>query len=67
MDQLVVDCGPADDEPRPEVGDEAVLIGEQGEERVTAEDWADRLGTIAYEVVCGIGPRIPRVYRVGDR
>ena len=48
--------------PRPQVGAEAVLIGEQGADRVTAEDWAGRLGTIAYEIICGIGPRIPRIY-----
>lgn len=61
MDQLMVDCGPADG-PRPEVGDEVVLIGSQGDAALTAEDWAVRLGTIAYEIVCGIGPRVPRRY-----
>ncbi len=59
MDQLMVDVG--DDDVRP--GDEVVLLGEQGGERITAEDWALPLGTIAYEIVCGIGPRVPRVYR----
>jgi alanine racemase len=59
MDQLMVDCG--DDEVWE--GDEVVLIGEQGGERITAEEWAQRIGTIAYEVVCGIGPRVPRRYR----
>src|SRR3954447_321057 len=59
MDQLMVDCG--DDEVA--VGDEVVLFGGQGDERITAEEWGDRLGTIGYEVVCGIGPRVPRVYR----
>ena len=63
MDQLVVDCGPPGAAPRPAVGDVAVLLGEQGSERITAEDWAVPLGTIGYEVVCGIGPRVPRVYR----
>jgi alanine racemase len=58
MDQLMVDCG--DDPVRP--GDEAVLIGTQGEERITAEDWAGLLGTIGYEVVCGISGRVPRRY-----
>jgi alanine racemase len=62
MDQLLVDCGPAGEVEAPAVGDEAVLIGDQGGERVTAEEWATRLGTIGYEVVCGIGPRVPRVY-----
>jgi alanine racemase len=62
MDQLMVDCGPAVDGVRVTVGDEVVLLGEQGGEHITAEDWAERLGTIAYEIVCGIGPRIPRRY-----
>jgi alanine racemase len=59
MDQLMVDCG--DDPVR--AGDEAVLIGAQGKERITAEEWAGLLGTIGYEVVCGIGGRVPRRYR----
>ena len=42
-----------------EVGDEVVLIGRQGDDEITARDWAERLGTIAYEIVCGIGPRVP--------
>jgi alanine racemase len=58
MDQLMVDCG--DDPVR--AGDEAVLIGAQGDQRITADEWADTLGTIGYEVVCGIGPRVPRRY-----
>ncbi|HWE71022.1 MAG TPA: alanine racemase [Acidimicrobiales bacterium] len=65
MDQIVVDCGP-DDHPPVAVGDEVVLIGRQGADEVTATEWADRLGTINYEVVCGIGPRVPRVPVGGD-
>ena len=60
MDQLLVDCGPDGDV---RVGDEVVLLGSQGEEAVTAEEWAARLGTITYEVACGFGPRLPRSYR----
>ena len=60
MDQLMVDVG----DHRVVVGDDVVLIGEQdgvaGPERIRAEDWADLLGTIGYEIVCGIGPRVPR-------
>jgi alanine racemase len=56
MDQLLVDCG--DDDVS--VGDEVVLLGVQGEERIRVEEWAERLGTIGYEVVCGISQRIPR-------
>jgi alanine racemase len=59
MDQLMVDLG--NDEAA--VGDEVVLIGRQGDAEVTAQEWAERLGTIAYEIVCGIGPRVPRRYR----
>jgi alanine racemase len=57
MDQLMVDVG---DEPVA-VGDEVVLIGTQGEHTIRAEDWASRLGTIGYEIVCGISRRVPRV------
>jgi alanine racemase len=58
MDQVCIDCG----DDRPEVGAEVVLIGRQGDEAITAAEWADRLGTIAYEVVCGVGARVPRRY-----
>ena len=58
MDQIVVDCG-EDSSVRP--GDEVVLLGRQGDETITADDWAEMLGTISYEVVCGVGPRMPRV------
>jgi alanine racemase len=57
MDQIVVDCG-ADNSVQP--GDEVVLMGRQGDETITADDWAVLLGTISYEVVCGVGPRMPR-------
>ena len=58
MDQIVVDCGD-DDAVQP--GDEVVLLGSQGSETITADDWAAILGTISYEVVCGVGPRMPRI------
>lgn len=58
MDQLMVDVGDAP----VAVGDEVVLLGRQAAEAVTAIEWAERLGTIAYEIVCGIGPRVPRRY-----
>jgi alanine racemase len=61
MDQVCIDCG----DHRPDVGDEVVLIGRQGDEEITAADWAERLGTITYEVVCGVGSRVPRRYRDG--
>jgi alanine racemase len=58
MDQILVDCG---DDPV-EVGDEVVLLGRQGEAAIGAWEWADRLDTIAYEIVCGISTRVPRCY-----
>jgi alanine racemase len=56
MDQLVLDCGTAS----VAVGDEVVLIGHQGDEEITVEEWAERLDTITYEVTCGIRRRVPR-------
>jgi alanine racemase len=58
MDQIVIDVG----DQRVEVGDEVVLIGRQGSEEITADEWAGRLGVLNYEVVCGFGPRLPRRY-----
>jgi alanine racemase len=59
MDQIVIDCG-LPDEANVGIGDEVVLLGRQGDQEITADEWADRLGTISYEVLCGIGPRVPR-------
>ena len=58
MDQLMVDCG----SDQVAVGDEVVLLGRQGDEQITADEWAALLDTIAYEIVCGISPRVPRRY-----
>jgi alanine racemase len=60
MDQLMIDC---EQDSSVTIGDEVVLIGRQGDERVSADDWADALGTIGYEIVCGIGPRVFRRYQ----
>jgi alanine racemase len=59
MDQILVDCG---DDASVAPGDEVVLIGEQGGEQITADDWAAVLRTICYEVVTRIGPRVTRSY-----
>jgi len=60
MDQLMVGCG---DDTSVRARDEVVLLGEQNGEVITAWDWAERLDTIAYEVVCGIATdRVPRRY-----
>jgi alanine racemase len=56
MDQFMVECG---DTPV-SVGDEVVLLGGQGDQVIRPEDWAERLGTIPYEIVCGISARVPR-------
>ena len=42
-----------------------MLIGRQGDDEITATEWAERLGTISYEIVTGIGARVPRTY-VGE-
>ena len=47
--------------PDARVGDEVVLMGEQGSERITAQDLADLCDTIPYELFCAIGARVPRV------
>ncbi len=62
MDQVVVDMGTAD----VAVGDEVVILGSQNDSSITAEDWAEMLGTINYEVVCHFGPRLPRRYPKGE-
>jgi alanine racemase len=59
MDQVMVQL---DEVPEARAGDEVVLIGPQGDERIGADEVARRWGTITYEVVCGIGARVPRVY-----
>jgi alanine racemase len=60
MDNVTVDLG-AGTAVAP--GAEAVLIGAQGSERILCEELAERLGTINYEITCGISPRVPREYR----
>jgi alanine racemase len=57
MDNVTVDLGPG---PPPDVGEPVVLLGRQGAERVLAEEWARRLGTIPYEITCAISARVPR-------
>jgi alanine racemase len=60
MDMVMVDVTEITDVT---VGDEVVLIGTQGNERITARDIAEWTGTISYEVLCAISPQIPRLYR----
>lgn len=62
MDVTLVDVT---DIPGAAAGDEAVLLGAQGDERISAEEIAASLGTINYEVFCSIGKRVPRIYNGG--
>jgi alanine racemase len=61
MDNITVDLGgnPGVERLR---GEQAILIGGQGSERITAEEVARRLDTINYEVTCALTPRVPRAY-----
>ena len=58
MDMMMVD---ATDVADVQLGDEVVLLGGQGDERITAQDLADLCDTIPYELFCAIGARVPRV------
>jgi alanine racemase len=60
MDNVTVDLGSSG--PALNVGERALFIGEDAGERQSAEDLAHRIGTINYEVVCGISKRVPRIY-----
>ncbi len=61
MDNLTVDLG-AHADARALLGSEAVLIGARGAQRITAEELAQRMHTINYEVTCGLTGRVPRVH-----
>jgi alanine racemase len=58
MDMLTADVTGLDVSP----GDDVVLIGTQGQERIDAREMAAQIGTIPYEILCRIGSRIERVY-----
>ena len=59
MDMSMIDVGHIKDV---KVGDDVVLIGPQGKEKITAEELARFIYTIPYEIVCNIGRRVPRIY-----
>jgi len=59
MDQIMVSL---DTLPEAKTGEEVVLIGSQGEQTISAEEVARRWDTINYEVTCGIGARVPRIF-----
>lgn len=58
MNHIMIDAGniPV------QIGDVVTLLGQDGDERVPAEEWADYLGTVSYEIVCMVGSRNPRVH-----
>lgn len=58
MDQMMVDVA----DLKVKIGDEVVLIGSQGRNKIGAEELAQLSATIPYEIVCGLGNRVPRVY-----
>lgn len=60
MDQVLIDVT---DVPGVALGETVVLLGQEGSERITAEDLARWADTISYEILCGISKRVPRVYR----
>jgi alanine racemase len=59
MDQSMVDLG---EETDVAIGDEVVLMGRSGDAEIRCEEWAEKLGTITYEVTCQVSPRVARVY-----
>jgi alanine racemase len=58
MDMLMVDVTGLDASP----GDEVVIIGRQGDDRIDAREMAAAIGSIPWEIVCRVGSRIERVY-----
>ncbi len=60
MDQMMVDVTGIE---KVAIGDDVILVGQDGEKKVAVEEIASLAGTINYEIVCGIGKRVPRIYR----
>jgi len=58
MDQIMLNV---DSIPDLQEGEIVTLLGEQGQERISADDWANRLNTISWEILCGFKHRLPRV------
>jgi alanine racemase len=58
MDHIMVDIGP----DAIDIGDEVILWGQSGACQIQALDVADRIGTIPYELTCGVSRRVPRVF-----
>jgi alanine racemase len=64
MDMTMVDLGDASDIA---IGEEVVIIGRSGQERISVGEVAEKIGAIEHAVLCGIGPRVARVYLRGGR
>jgi len=62
MDWIMVDVT---DLPEVGVGNLVTLLGRDGGDCIRAEEWAERIGTINYEVFCQVSKRVPRVYKGG--
>jgi alanine racemase len=58
MDQLMIDVTEL---PEVEAGEIVTLLGRSGEDQITADDWAETLGTISWEILCGFKNRLPRI------
>ena len=64
MDQCMIDVTEVG---TGKVGDEVILLGEHGNTRFNADDLAELLDTINYEIICMIGRRLPRIYINNDK
>jgi alanine racemase len=58
MDQLMLDVSSL---PDIQAGEIVTLLGEQGREQISADDWANQLDTISWEILCGFKHRLPRI------
>jgi alanine racemase len=58
MDQIMIDVSEV---PEVQVGEVVTLLGCDRDEVILAQEWADLLGTIPYEIVCGFQQRLPRI------
>jgi alanine racemase len=64
MDMMMVDFT---DHGNVQEGEEVILMGREGQEKITADEIGEKTGTIAYEILCGIGPRVSRIYIKGPK
>lgn len=64
MDQTLIDLSSV---PQARPGDDVVILGEQGEHRISLDEMAEVAGTIPYEITCQLSKRVPRVYLDDDR